>query len=199
MSVSSTAYAPTPGSFVVDRLTSPGVRGSGWRAGAGDPQWISIDLQAACEVTSVRLGVEGDASDPVFTPPTTGNPADGTTGKEIQSSYSVDYVVEASTDHTSWTSVHRTTAGTGGVVNIQPPRPVTARWIRLTSNRRSNPNPLASTASRSTAPPWPPPVGHGLDRLGHPPRTRAEAGGRRGRHGPGGVRLAADARRLGRR
>ncbi|MFJ8141093.1 discoidin domain-containing protein [Streptomyces sp. NPDC096013] len=142
VSVSSTAYAPAPGSFVVDRLTAPGVRGSGWRAGAGDPQWISVDLQAACEVTSVRLTFEGDASDPVFTPPTTGNPADGTTGQEIQSSYSVEYVVEASTDHTSWTSLHRTTAGTGGVVTIQPPRPVTARWVRLTSTRRSSPNPL---------------------------------------------------------
>ncbi|MFJ4626498.1 discoidin domain-containing protein [Streptomyces sp. NPDC088847] len=142
VSVSSTAYAPTPGSFVVDRLSSPGVRGSGWRAGAGDPQWISVDLQATCEVTSIRLTFEGDASDPVFTPPTTGNPADGTTGKEIQSSYSVEYVVETSTDHTSWTSVHRTTAGTGGVVTIQPPRPVTARWVRLTSTRRSSPNPL---------------------------------------------------------
>ncbi|SEC50484.1 Glycosyl hydrolases family 2, sugar binding domain [Streptomyces sp. 3213] len=142
VSVSSTAYAPTPGPFVVDRLNAPGVRGSGWRAGAGDPQWISIDLQAPCEVTSVRLTFEGDANDPVFTPPTSGNPADGTTGKEIQSSYSVEYVVETSTDRTSWTAVHRTTAGTGGVVNIQPPHPVTARWIRLTSTRRSNPNPL---------------------------------------------------------
>ncbi|MEV0485232.1 discoidin domain-containing protein [Streptomyces sp. NPDC050508] len=142
VSVSSTAYAPTPGSFVVDRLASPGVRGSGWRAAAGDPQWISIDLQAACDVTSIRLTFEADASDPVFTPPATGNPADGTTGKEIQSSYAVEYVVETSTDHASWTSVYRTTAGTGGVVTIQPPRPVTARWVRMTSLRRSNPNPL---------------------------------------------------------
>src|SRR5690242_7679493 len=40
--VSSTDYAATPGEFVVDRLASPGVRGSGWRAAAGDdPQWIS--------------------------------------------------------------------------------------------------------------------------------------------------------------
>jgi len=140
--VSSTAYAPTPGSFVVDRLASPGVRGSGWRAAAGDPQWISIDLQADCDVTSIRLTFEADASDPVFTPPTSGNPASGTTGKEIQSSYSVEYVVETSTDHTSWTSVYRTAAGTGGVVNIQPPKPVTARWVRMTSRRRSNPNPL---------------------------------------------------------
>ncbi|MET7486658.1 discoidin domain-containing protein [Streptomyces sp. NPDC005538] len=142
VSVSSTAYAPTPGEFVVDRLTSPGVGGSGWRAVAGDPQWISIDLQAACEVTSIRLTFEADASDPVFTPPTSGNPADGTTGKEIQSSYSVEFVVETSTDHSSWTSVYRTTSGTGGVVTVQPPHPVTARWVRMTSQRRSNPNPL---------------------------------------------------------
>lgn len=142
VTVSSTAYAPTPGSFVVDRLASPGVRGSGWRAGAGDPQWISIDLQAACDVTWIRLTFEADASDPVFTPPTTGNPASGTTGKEIQSSYSVEYVVETSTDRESWTSVYRTTAGTGGVVNIQLPRPVTARYVRMTSRKRSNPNPL---------------------------------------------------------
>ncbi|WP_151479933.1 discoidin domain-containing protein [Streptomyces albicerus] len=142
VAVSSTAYAPTPGSFVVDRLTSPGVRGSGWRAAAGDPQWISIDLQAACDVTWIRLTFEADASDPVFTPPTTGNPANGTTGKEIQSSYAVEYTVETSTDRASWTSVYRTTAGTGGVVNIQLPRPVTARWVRMTSRKRSSPNPL---------------------------------------------------------
>ena len=142
VTVSSTAYAPTPGSFVVDRLASPGVRGSGWRSAAGDPQWISIDLQAACEVTWIRLTFEADASDPVFTPPTSGNPANGTTGKEIQSSYAVEYVVETSTDRESWTSVYRTTAGTGGVVNIQLPRPVTARWVRMTSRKRSNPNPL---------------------------------------------------------
>ncbi|MFI1440451.1 discoidin domain-containing protein [Streptomyces fructofermentans] len=142
VTVSSTAYAPTPGSFVVDRLATQGVRGSGWRAEAGDPQWISIDLQAQCQVTSIRLTFEGDASDPVFTPPTSGNPASGTTGKEIQSSYAVEYVVETSTDRTSWTSAYRTTAGTGGVVDIQLPRPATARWVRMTSRRRSGPLPL---------------------------------------------------------
>ncbi|MGW3407737.1 discoidin domain-containing protein [Streptomyces sp. NPDC000888] len=146
VTVSSTAYAPTPGSFVVDRLASPGVRGSGWRAAAGDSQWISIDLQATCDVTWIRLTFEADAADPVFTPPTTGNPANGTTGKEIQSSYAVEYVVETSTDRASWTSVYRTTAGTGGVVNIQLPRPVTARWVRMTSRRHSNPNPLGLNA-----------------------------------------------------
>ncbi|MGW9031572.1 discoidin domain-containing protein [Streptomyces sp. NPDC055722] len=142
VTVSSTAYAPTPAEFVVDRLTSPGVRGSGWRAEASDPQWISIDLQSVCDVTWIRLTFEADASDPVFTPPSTGNPNSGTTGKEILSSYAVEFVVETSQDNKSWTSVYRTTAGTGGVVNLQLPRPVTARWVRMTSRRRSSANPL---------------------------------------------------------
>ncbi|MET9032748.1 discoidin domain-containing protein [Streptomyces mirabilis] len=143
VAVSSTDYAPTPGEFVVDRLASPGVRGSGWRAAAGDdPQWISVDLQADCQVTRVRLTFEADASDPVFTPPATGNPAQGTTGKEILSSYALAFVVETSRDGSSWTSVYRTTAGTGGVVDIPLTRSVTARWVRMTAQRRSSPNPL---------------------------------------------------------
>ncbi|MER8011826.1 discoidin domain-containing protein [Streptomyces sp. NPDC094149] len=142
VSVSSTAYAATPGSFVVDRLSSPGVRGSGWRAEAGDPQWIAIDLQAACEVTEIRLTFEADASDPVYTPPTGGNVHSGTTGKEIQSSYPLVFVVETSLNDSTWTSVHRTTAGTGGIVDIKLARPVRARWVRLTSHKRSSPLPL---------------------------------------------------------
>ncbi|WP_373315198.1 galactose-binding domain-containing protein [Streptomyces lanatus] len=113
VSVSSTAYAATPGSFVVDRLSSAGVKGSEWRAEGGDPQWVAVDLQAACEVTQVRLTFEADASDPVYTPPTTGNVHSGTTGKEIQSSYSLVFV-------------YRTTAGTGGVVDRQFGRSRTA-------------------------------------------------------------------------
>ncbi|MFQ6144454.1 discoidin domain-containing protein [Streptomyces seoulensis] len=140
--VSSTSYAPTPGEFAVDRITSPGVRGTGWRAEEGDPQWISVDLQADCQVTRVRLTFEADASDPVFTPPSSGNWSDGTTGKEILSSYPVDFVVETSRDQRSWASVHRTTAGTGGEVDIQLTRPVTARWVRMTAHKRSSAHPL---------------------------------------------------------
>ncbi|MEV6197859.1 discoidin domain-containing protein [Streptomyces sp. NPDC051920] len=142
VTVSSTDYAPTPGEFVVDRVHSPGVRGTGWRAAGGDPQWISVDLQADCQVTWIRLTFEADAGDPVFTPPASGNWADGTTGREILSSYAVDFVVETSRDHTSWSSVYRTTAGTGGVVEIQLPKATTARWVRLTSRKRSSANPL---------------------------------------------------------
>ncbi|MEU9963465.1 discoidin domain-containing protein [Streptomyces malaysiensis] len=146
VSVSSTAYAATPGSFVVDRLSSPGVKGSGWRAEGGDPQWIAVDLQATCEVTHIRLAFEADASDPVYTPPTTGNVHSGTTGKEIQSSYSLVFVVETSLDNKTWTTAYRTTAGTGGVVKIQLPRPARARWVRMTSQKRSSPLPLGLNA-----------------------------------------------------
>jgi hypothetical protein len=142
VTVSSTAYAATPGSFVVDRLASPGVRGSGWRAEGGDPQWIAVDLQAACQVTHVRLTFEAAASDPVYTPPTSGNVHSGTTGEEIQSSYSVAFVVETSLDNKSWTTAYRTTAGTGGVVDVPLPRPARARWVRMTSHQRSSPLPL---------------------------------------------------------
>ncbi|MCX5355734.1 discoidin domain-containing protein [Streptomyces mirabilis] len=142
VSVSSTAYAPTPGSFAVDGLGVPGVRGSGWRAGDGDPQWIAVDLQAVCDVTSIRLVFEAEAPDPVFTPPAGDNPHSGTTGQEIQSAYAVEFVLETSLDRASWTSVYRTTAGTGGAVSIQLPRPTAARWVRMTSRRRSSPLPL---------------------------------------------------------
>ncbi|WP_037908870.1 discoidin domain-containing protein [Actinacidiphila yeochonensis] len=142
VAVSSTDYAPTPGAFAVDGLTSSGVAGSGWRAQAGDPQWIEVDLQAACEVDAVRLTFEATAEDPVFTPATGGNPRENTTGQEILSSCAVDFTVETSTDREAWTTVYRTTAGTGGVVDIAPAHPVTARWVRLTVRERSNANPL---------------------------------------------------------
>ncbi|SNS74773.1 Glycosyl hydrolases family 2 [Streptosporangium subroseum] len=142
ITVSSTDYAPTPGEFVVDRISSVGVRGTGWRAADGDPQWISVDLQGDCEVTSLRLTFEATANDPVFVPSISGNPRDSTTGQEILSSYAVDFVVETSRDNRSWTGVHRTDSGPGGVVDITLAKPAVARWVRLTVHKRSNANPL---------------------------------------------------------
>ena len=140
--VSSTDYAATPGEFAVDRLGAAGVRGSGWRAGGGDPQWISVDLQAVCQVDSVHLTFEAKAGDPVFVKPTSGNPWEGTTGQENLSSYAVAFSVEVSTDKSTWTSVYQTTAGTGGAVVIDLDAPVPARWVRMTSTRRSDANPV---------------------------------------------------------
>ncbi|MFJ1588168.1 discoidin domain-containing protein [Streptomyces sp. NPDC088197] len=142
ITVSSTDYAPTPGEFAVDGIGTVGVRGTGWRAAAGDPQWICVDLQADCEVDSVKLTFEATVNDPVFTPSDSGNPRDSTTGQEILSSCAVDFVIETSRDQHAWTTVYRTTSGTGGVVDIALDRKVTARWVRLTVRKRSNANPL---------------------------------------------------------
>ncbi|MEU4154193.1 discoidin domain-containing protein [Streptomyces sp. NPDC026659] len=142
VSVSSTDYAPTPGEFAVDGLAVRGVRGSGWRAADGDPQWIKVDLQALCEVSSLRLVFEATADDPPFKESPTGSPRDNTTGREILSSCATDFVVETSRDGASWTAVYRTDSGRGGEMDIALPEPVTARWVRMTVFKRSNSNPL---------------------------------------------------------
>ncbi|MFG2076483.1 discoidin domain-containing protein [Nonomuraea maritima] len=142
ITVSSTDYAPTPGEFAVDRLKSVGVRGSGWRAAAGDPQWICVDLQAECDVTALRLTFEATADDPVFVPSPNGSPRDNTTGQEILSSCAVAYVIETSRDNRTWTAVHRTDSGAGGVEDIALAQPARARWVRMTVTKRSNANPL---------------------------------------------------------
>ncbi|MEV6028264.1 discoidin domain-containing protein [Streptomyces sp. NPDC052036] len=142
VSVSSTDYAPTPAQFAVDGLNAVGVRGTGWRAADGDPQWISVDLQALCEVHSLRLTFEATADDPPYVDAPGGNPRENTTGQEILSSCAVDFTVETSRDDKAWTEVYRTASGSGGVMEIALPKPVTARWVRMTVHKRSTSNPL---------------------------------------------------------
>jgi hypothetical protein len=135
------AVFPAAG-FAVDKVASAGVRGTGWRAAGGDPQWITVDLQAVSQVTSIRLTFEAAAGDPVFVKPASGNWADGTTGRELLSSYAVAFEIDVSTDDRTWTSIYQTTSGTGGTVQIDLPAPVTARWLCLTATRRSDASPL---------------------------------------------------------
>ncbi|MEU3984448.1 discoidin domain-containing protein [Streptomyces sp. NPDC026672] len=179
--VSSTDYAPTPAEFAVDGLDLVGVRGSGWRAAAGDPQWISVDLQALCDVESVRLVFEATADDPPFHDSPTGSPRDNTTGQEILSSCAVEFVVETSRDHSAWTAVYRTDSGRGGVVEIPLPKPVTARWVRLTVTKRSNSNPLGVNGFQV----------YGTSRARRPEATGWTDWGVRERH-PEPLRVAAD-------
>ncbi|WP_217555329.1 discoidin domain-containing protein [Streptomyces sp. GbtcB6] len=142
VSVSSTDYAATPAEFAVDGLGTVGVRGSGWRAAAGDPQWICVDLQARCRVESLRLVFEATVDDPPFTDSPNGSPRNDTTGQEILSSCAVGFVIETSREGGTWTAVHRTDSGTGGVMEITLSEPVDARWVRMTVHKRSNTNPL---------------------------------------------------------
>jgi Exo-beta-D-glucosaminidase Ig-fold domain/F5/8 type C domain/Glycosyl hydrolases family 2 len=142
VTVSSTDYAPTPAEFAVDRLADTGVRGSGWRAGGADPQWIAVDLQAPCQVQSVVLVFEADLSDPAFTPASGTNPYADTMGTEILSSCPTAFEIDVSADGQTWTSVYQTTSGAGGTMTIDLPAPVSAQWVRLTATQQANANPL---------------------------------------------------------
>ena len=56
------------------------------------------------------------------------DPRDNTTGFEVLSAAAVAFTLGVSADGHTWTSVYDTTAGTGGVMTITLPAPVTARW-----------------------------------------------------------------------
>ncbi|NMO57327.1 glycoside hydrolase [Actinoplanes sp. TBRC 11911] len=134
---SSTDYAPTQANFAVDGLPQLGVKGSGWRATQGDPQWISVDLQAVCRVDAITLTFEAKLTDPPFD----GN-YNNADGDEILSSAAVAYRIETSIDGKAWTSVYETDSGQGGVNAITLSTPVQARHVRMTATKRHNTNPL---------------------------------------------------------
>ncbi|HYZ56679.1 MAG TPA: discoidin domain-containing protein, partial [Streptosporangiaceae bacterium] len=142
VTVSSTAYGPAPAEFAVDRLAETGVRGTGWRAGGPDPQWITVDLQGPCRVESVVLVFEATLSDPAWVPAQGGNPYASTTGWEIMSSCATAFQLDVSADGTTWSTVYQTTSGTGGVMHISLAEPVIARWVRMTATQQSNGAPL---------------------------------------------------------
>jgi hypothetical protein len=142
VTVSSTAYGPTPAEFAVDRLSATGVAGTGWRAGGPDPQWITVDLQAPCRIESVVVVFEARLSDPAWVPAPGSNPYVGTTGWEIMSSCATAFQIDVSADGTTWSTVYQTTSGTGGAMRIPLAEPVSARWVRMTATQQSNGTPL---------------------------------------------------------
>ena len=142
VTVSSTAYGPNPPEFAVDRLAQAGVRGTGWRAGGPDPQWISVDLQAPCTIESAVLVFEAASDDPEWVPAQGSNPYSNTTGWEIMSSCATAFRLDVSTDGKTWRTVYEATSGKGGEVHIPLAGPVTARWVRMTATQQSNGSPL---------------------------------------------------------
>ncbi|MFD4669216.1 discoidin domain-containing protein [Lentzea sp. NPDC058450] len=139
---SSTAYAATPPKFVTDGLQQVGVRGSGWRAANGDPQQVTADLQAVCEVQAFVLVFEAKLGDPTFVPVPSYQPRNDTTGAEILSAAALSFTIEVSTDGRTWREVHRTDDGQGAETRVQLEKPVAARYVRLGLSRPSNGNPL---------------------------------------------------------
>ncbi|MFC0110219.1 discoidin domain-containing protein [Kibdelosporangium aridum] len=139
VTVSSTDYAATPAEFAVDGLAQIGVRGSGWRAAQGDSQWIIVDLQGRCDVSSVVLTFEAKPGDGPFD---ANGARDRTLGDEIQSSYATIFDLDVSEDGRTWRTVYRTESGAGGVVTIPLTPSVRTRWVRFSASRRSTTNPL---------------------------------------------------------
>ncbi|GHD93303.1 hypothetical protein GCM10010508_49450 [Streptomyces naganishii JCM 4654] len=129
--------------------------------GAGEsdghrPRSFCLDLRAPCRVDWIRLVFGADGSVPVLASAGGTGEREANRGAE-QVSYAAEFVVETSLDLSGWRSVYRTAAGTGGVVDIQLPGPVPARWVRMTARRLSSPHPLGLNAfevfgTRSGAP-----------------------------------------------
>ncbi|NUT35573.1 MAG: hypothetical protein HOV79_21175 [Hamadaea sp.] len=117
---------PNPGGAVISRYAQ--VKASSWEGGnapaaaldgrtttrwssvfGSDPQWLQVDLGGAASITGVKLTWE--------------------------SAYATAYRIEVSNDETTWTTLHSTTSGRGGVEDLA----VTGagRFVRLTGTARA--------------------------------------------------------------
>ncbi|WP_066949428.1 discoidin domain-containing protein [Streptomyces lushanensis] len=115
------AYAANPASVTASGTENPGTPASGavdgngatrWASDFTDNAWIRIDLGSVIRVNQVKL--------------------------EWEAAYGKQYVLEASTDGTNWTSFYTETDGTGGTVTAHTyPQEVTARYVRMRGVQRA--------------------------------------------------------------
>lgn len=103
-----------------------------WRSARGEPQWLEVDLQAACAISGVRIEQPARASESAASD-RAGNRQFGT---EILSSFAAAYVVQVSDDQLAWRTVATVTQGKGGMETTLF-ETVTARFVRVVINRRS--------------------------------------------------------------
>lgn len=75
-----------------------------WSSAAGDDQYLQVDLGSAMTVARTVLRWE--------------------------SAYGTGYSIQTSSDGSTWTTVHSTTTGNGGVDNVTF-SPTTARYVRM--------------------------------------------------------------------
>ncbi len=134
VSVSTTSHYPCIAEFAVDGETD-----TGWRSARELPtgqtnDTITIDLQADCNVELISINWASQSGLPVFE----GIQTADLNGSEQVSSYAIAYSVAISSDARSWQTVYHTTAGSGGneKVHIEP---VSARFVRIITDKRSNP------------------------------------------------------------
>ncbi len=85
---------------------NPGTR---WSSAFSDPQWIRVDLGSTATISRVVLTWEG--------------------------AYARAFTIQTSADGTAWTTVHTTTAGTGGTQDLAVTG--TGRYVRLHATARA--------------------------------------------------------------
>ena len=85
---------------------NPGTR---WSSAFSDPQWIRVDLGSTATISRVVLTWEG--------------------------AYARAFTIQTSADGTTWTTVHTTTAGTGGTQDLAVTG--TGRYVRLHATARA--------------------------------------------------------------
>src|SRR5687767_5320605 len=85
---------------------NPGTR---WSSAFSDPQWIRVDLGSTAAISRVVLTWEG--------------------------AYARAFTIQTSADGTAWTTVHTTTAGTGGTQDLAVTG--TGRYVRLHATARA--------------------------------------------------------------
>ncbi len=83
--------------------------GTRWSSAAADPQWLQVDLGAVLPVCRVSLAWEA--------------------------AYATAFQVQVSADGANWTSVHSTTAGTGGTQTLDVTG--TGRYVRVYGTQRA--------------------------------------------------------------
>ncbi|ASO21124.1 hypothetical protein FHR81_002091 [Actinoalloteichus hoggarensis] len=96
------------GAPYLPHLATDGDLGTRWASDWSDPQWLRVDLGESREIRHVQLVWE--------------------------TAYGREYRIEVSEDGTSWTTLHTTTTGDGGVDGIDVEG--TGRFVRLTGTGR---------------------------------------------------------------
>ncbi|MFC0216591.1 discoidin domain-containing protein [Paenibacillus chartarius] len=89
-----------------------GNAGTRWESAFSDPQWMQVDLGAAASISHIVLNWEA--------------------------AYGKSYLIEVSTNGTTWTQVYSTTTGDGNIDDITF-APTSARYVRLTGTQRGTP------------------------------------------------------------
>ncbi|WP_328718912.1 discoidin domain-containing protein [Streptomyces sp. NBC_00247] len=103
-----TTASSTEAPFVAQSAVD-GDPGTRWSSGFADPQWIQIDLGASAGISRVVLNWEA--------------------------AYGKAFRIEVSSDAVSWTVVHQSATGTGGVQNLAVSG--TGRYVRMYGTQRA--------------------------------------------------------------